>query len=191
MNKIIRGLAYVVGDAVDTDQIIPAEHLVYSMTEPSERRLYGCYALSSVPAEGQGLPFGNIPFSDCSGSSDDSPSRYSVIIGGSNFGCGSSREHAPFAIAEAGCNVVVADSFARIFFRNAVDGGFLVPMESEERLVERVRTNDDVEVDIDLAALKNYTTGEEFLLRPLGEIADIVRAGSVFEYARQKGLISR
>lgn len=189
MKKNIRGPAYVVGDAVDTDQIIPAEHLVYSMTEPSERRLYGTYAMSSVPSAGQGLPFGNTPFSDPNAAPDELPSRYRVIIGGSNFGCGSSREHAPFAIAEAGSKVVVAESFARIFFRNAVDGGFLVPIESRERLIEKIRTGDDVEVDIDLATLTNHTTGEEFLLNPLGEIAEIVAAGSVFEYARQKGLI--
>ncbi len=191
MKETIRGLAYVVGDAIDTDQIIPAEHLVYSMTEPSERRLYGCYAMTSVPVEGQGLPNGGIPFSDCGGSEDDLPSRFRVMIAGSNFGCGSSREHAPFALAEAGCKVVVAESFARIFFRNAVDGGFVVPIESRERLIDKIRTGDEVEVDVDLATLKNHTTGDEFLLSPLGEIAEIVRAGSVFEYARQKGLIPR
>jgi 3-isopropylmalate/(R)-2-methylmalate dehydratase small subunit len=113
------------------------------------------------------------------------------MVAGSNFGCGSSREHAPFALAEAGCKVVVAESFARIFFRNAVDGGFVVPIECRERLIERVRTGDEVEVDIDLGSLKNHTTGDEFLLNPLGEIAEIVRVGGVFEYARQKGLIPR
>jgi 3-isopropylmalate/(R)-2-methylmalate dehydratase small subunit len=181
----------VVGDAIDTDQIIPAEHLVYSMTEPEERRLYGCFAMSSVPKEGQGLPNGGIPFSDCSEEGGEFPSPYRVMVAGSNFGCGSSREHAPFALAEAGCKVVVAESFARIFFRNAVDGGFVVPIECRERLIERVRTGDDVEVDIDLGSLKNHTTGDEFLLNPLGEIAEIVRVGGVFEYARQKGLIPR
>ncbi|MCB0717577.1 MAG: 3-isopropylmalate dehydratase [Bacteroidetes bacterium] len=189
MDKTVRGPAYVVGDSVDTDQIIPAEHLVYSMTEPDERRLYGCYAMSAVPPAGQGLPTGNTPFADCDADREGLPSRFKVIVAGGNFGCGSSREHAPFAISEAGCRVVVAESFARIFFRNAVDGGFLVPIESPQRLIDRIRTGDDVEVDVDSATLTNHTTEETFLLKPLGEVAEIVRAGSVFEYARQKGLI--
>ena len=106
---------------VDTDQIIPAEHLVYSLSDPDERKLYGRYAMSGVPVEGQGLPAGNTPFTE----GDSHRSQYRIIIAASNFGCGSSREHAPFAMMEAGCEAVVAESFARIFYRNAVDGGFV------------------------------------------------------------------
>ncbi|MFW5972540.1 MAG: 3-isopropylmalate dehydratase [Bacteroidota bacterium] len=185
MNKIIRGKAYVVGDAIDTDQIIPAEHLVYSLTKPEERRLYGRHALSGVPVEQQGLPDGHTPFT----APDGYQSAFTVIIAGSNFGCGSSREHAPFALAEAGCEAVVAESYARIFYRNAVDGGFLAPFESMQRLVELVRTGDEVEIDTAVGRLINHTTGEEYLLRPLGDVADILAAGGVFEYARRAGLI--
>ena len=85
MNEIIRGKAYVVGDAIDTDQIIPAAHLVYSMTVPEERRLYGRFALSGVPTAQQGLPDGGRPFTD----PDACESEFKVIIGGGNFGCGS------------------------------------------------------------------------------------------------------
>ena len=185
MKEIIKGPAYVVGDAIDTDQIIPAQHLVYSMTEPEERRMYGRFALSAVPAAQQGLPFGQRPFTEA----DAYASPYKVIIAGGNFGCGSSREHAPFAIAEAGCEAVVAESFARIFYRTAVDGGFLVQLESRVRLIDRIRTGDEVEIDTTQCTLKNHTTGEEFALSPLGDVADILRAGNVFEYARQQGLI--
>lgn len=185
MKSVIRGEAYVVGDAIDTDQIIPAEHLVYSLTKPEEKRMYGRYALSGVPPEQQGLPFGHRPFTE----PDAYRSRYRIIVGGSNFGCGSSREHAPFALQEAGCEAVVAESYARIFYRNAVDGGFLVPFETYDRLVDRIRTGDDLEIDTALGKLTNHTTGEEHLLRPLGDVADILRAGNVFEYARQAGLM--
>lgn len=185
MKETIRGLAYVVGDSVDTDQIISAQHLVYSLTEPDERKQYGRYALSGVPAGQQGLPYGDKPFTKPGAYTSD----YGVIIGGSNFGCGSSREHAPFAIREAGCEAVVAESYARIFYRNSIDGGFLAPFESMERLIDKVRTGDDVELDTSAGTLTNHTTGETFLLKPLGDVADILRAGNVFEYARRAGLI--
>jgi 3-isopropylmalate/(R)-2-methylmalate dehydratase small subunit len=185
MEDIIRGKAYVVGDAIDTDQIIPAEHLVYSLTVPEERRMYGRFALSGVPAEGQGLPAGNTPFS----APDAFESEYRIIVAGSNFGCGSSREHAPFALREAGCRAVVAESYARIFYRNSVDGGFVVPFETRVRLVDAIETGHELEIDVAMGTLANLTTGEQYALEPLGDVADILRAGNVFEYARQAGLI--
>ena len=186
MKEIIKGPAYVVSDSIDTDQIIPAEHLVYSLSDPEEKKFYGRYAMSGVPVQGQGLPFGNLPFTP----PNDFASEFKVIIGGGNFGCGSSREHAPFALQEAGCEAVVAESYARIFYRNAVDGGFLVPFESIERLVERIRTGDEVEIETSLGKLTNLTTGEEFLLKPLGDVAEILKAGDVFEYARRAGMMT-
>lgn len=185
MKEIIRGRAYVVGDSIDTDQIIPAEHLVYSLTEPEERRMYGRFAMSGVPVPQQGLPFGNRPLT----APDAFKSEYTIVIGGGNFGCGSSREHAPFALEEAGIEAVVAESYARIFYRNSVDGGFLVPFETRTKLNDRIRTGDELEIDTTLGKLTNVTTGEEHLLDPLGDVAEILKAGNVFEYARQAGLI--
>ncbi|GAB5521556.1 MAG: 3-isopropylmalate dehydratase small subunit [Rhodothermales bacterium] len=185
MKDIIKGKAYVVGDAIDTDQIIPAEHLVYSLTEPDERKMYGRYSMSGVPKAGQGLPKGNIPFT----APDAFKSEYTIVIGGSNFGCGSSREHAPFSLEEAGCESVIAESYARIFYRNSVDGGFLIPFETKEKLNDKIRTGDELELDTALGKLTNHSTGEEYLLHPLGEVADILKAGNVFEYARQAGLM--
>jgi 3-isopropylmalate/(R)-2-methylmalate dehydratase small subunit len=186
MKDIIRGKAYVVGDSVDTDQIIPARHLVYSMTVPDERKQYGRHALAAVPDEGQGLPFGGIPLTN----PDAWKSEYTFVVAGTNFGCGSSREHAPFALQEAGIEAVIAQSYARIFYRNAVDGGFVVPFETRERLIESVKTGDELEIDSTRSTLKNLTTGEETLLNPLGDVAEILKAGNVFEYARQAGLIT-
>ncbi len=187
MKAQIRGRAYVLGDNIDTDQIIPAAHLVYSLTEPEERKLYGRYALSGVPEDQQGLPEGRKPFTQ----PDRFRSDYTIVVGGKNFGCGSSREHAPFAMREAGCEAVVAESFARIFYRNSVDGGFLAPFEAMERLVDKIRTGDELEIDTANYTLTNLTTGETHLLQPLGDVADILKAGDVFEYARQAGLINR
>ncbi|GAB5536729.1 MAG: 3-isopropylmalate dehydratase small subunit [Rubricoccaceae bacterium] len=186
MNDIIRGLAYVLGDHIDTDQIIPAQHLVYSLTDPEERKMYGKYALSSVPPGQRGLPEGDVPFV----AEGEFASPYTVIVGGGNFGCGSSREHAPFALKEAGIEAVVAESYARIFYRNAVDGGFLAPFETAEKLNDNVKTGDEVEIDTRAGTFTNHTTGESWALQPLGDVAGILEAGGVFEYARQQGLIS-
>ncbi len=186
MEASINGLAYVVGDAIDTDQIIPAEHLVYSLKKPEERRMYGRYAMSGVPTQEQGLPHGHIPFTD----PDKYMSKYTFVIGGVNFGCGSSREHAPFALTEAGAKVVIAESYARIFYRNTIDGGFVIPFESHQKINREIRTGDSLELDTTIGQLTNHTTGKEYLLKPLGDVADILNAGNVFEYARKNGLIS-
>ncbi|MEM1126606.1 MAG: 3-isopropylmalate dehydratase [Bacteroidota bacterium] len=185
MKKQITGLAYVVGDAIDTDQIIPAAHLVYSLTKPEERRLYGRYALSGLPDDQQGLPDGHQPFTP----PEAYESPYTIVVAGSNFGCGSSREHAPFALHVAGCEAVLAESYARIFYRNTVDGGFLVPFETREPLRAHVRTGDRLTIDVPGGLVTNHRTGSEHLLHPLGEVAAILEAGNLFAYARKVGLI--
>ena len=181
----LRGRAYVLGDDVDTDQIIPAQYLFYSMSDPAERRKYAQFANSGVPEGKRGLPAGNIPFVR----EGEERSDFSIIIGGRNFGCGSSREHAPFALAEAGCKAVVAEFYARIFFRNCVNGGFLIPCESTERLIGKIKTGDDVELDADAATLTNHTSGKVYKLKPLGDVKPIVEAGGVFAYAKQAGML--
>lgn len=115
----------------------------------------------------------------------------SVIVAGKNFGCGSSREHAPLAIAEAGAKVVVAEFYARIFFRNCVNGGYLPPCESTQRLVDDIRTGDEVTVDIEAGTLTNHRDGRTYRLKPLGEVKPIIEAGGVFEYARRSGMLAR
>jgi len=186
MNKIIRSKAFVLGNNVDTDQIIPAEHLVYSLNDPEESKLYGKFAFSSVPMEKSGLPGGGIAFI----AEGKLQSEYQIVVAGSNFGCGSSREHAPFALEKAGVKVILAESYARIFFRNAVDGGFVIPFEVKERLTDKVRTGDELEVDVENNVVKNLTTNREFALKPLGDILPILQAGNLFEYAKQTGMMS-
>jgi len=185
MEKKIIGKAYVLGDNIDTDQIIPAEHLVYSTSDPEELKKYGHFALSSVPIEQAGLPFGGKPFID----GDNHKSKFNIIIGGSNFGCGSSREHAPLSLQVAGVKAVVAESYARIFYRNSVDGGFVIPFESSSKLNDKIKTGDDVEVDLESSKIINHTSGETYQLRPLGSVYDIVKSGGLFNYARENKMI--
>lgn len=186
MDNKISGIAYVLGDNIDTDQIIPAEHLVYSTSDPEELKNYGRFALSSVPSDQAGLPEGNKPFIK----GDGYKSEYSIIIGGTNFGCGSSREHAPLALNVAGIKAVVAQSYARIFYRNSIDGGFLVPLETPVKLNTVIRTGDNVEVDLEENTLKNLTTGTVCQLNSLGSVYEIVKAGGLFEYARKSGMLT-
>ncbi|MEN8193636.1 MAG: 3-isopropylmalate dehydratase [Bacteroidota bacterium] len=185
MENTITGKAFVLGDNVDTDQIIPAEHLVYSMDDENEAKMYGKFALSSVPNDESGLPEGGIPFVK----DGDFDSEYSIIIGGSNFGCGSSREHAPYALMKAGCKVIVAESYARIFYRNSVDGGFVVPYEGTQKLNDIIKTGDEVEINLDENKITNLSTSESYDLKPLGSVLPIVSAGGLFEYARKSGMI--
>ncbi len=185
MSQKIIGRAFVLGENIDTDQIIPAEHLVYSLDNEEENKFYGRYALSGVPEALSGLPDGGIPFT----APEKFESQFTIIVAGKNFGCGSSREHAPAALQIAGVKAVVAPSYARIFYRNAVDGGFVIPYESEEDLSEKIHTHDELEIDQQNHSLKNLRTGQQFCLKPLGDVADIIRAGGIFAYARDTGMV--
>src|SRR3989304_319019 len=104
MKDIIRGKAFVLGNNIDTDQIIPAKHLVYSLSDPEERKNYGRYALSGVPEERAGLPQGRVPYVE----DGSHQSRFAIVVGGSNFGGGSSPEHAPVDLHIGGAQGVGA-----------------------------------------------------------------------------------
>jgi 3-isopropylmalate/(R)-2-methylmalate dehydratase small subunit len=186
MQTRIEGLAYVLGDNIDTDQIIPAQYLTYNPSIPAEYKMFGKYALCGVPDDGAGLPKGHVPFH---GPSEEFVSPYRIIVGGKNFGCGSSREHAPIALAAAGIVAVVAEFYARIFYRNSVNGGYLVPIETKHRLVDQVCTGDQLVIDITACSLTNTTTGDQFELLPLGEVLPIIEAGGVFPYAKKEGML--
>jgi 3-isopropylmalate/(R)-2-methylmalate dehydratase small subunit len=186
MEKIIKGKAFVLGDNIDTDQIIPAEHLVYSLSDKEESKKYGQFALSGVPALKSGLPKGGITFIE----GNDFESKFQIIVGGGNFGCGSSREHAPFALQKAGIKAVVAESYARIFYRNSVDGGFLIPYESFGKLTDKIKTFDELEIDLGKNILINLRTNEKFNLKALGSVLPIIEEGGIFQYARKTGMIA-
>jgi 3-isopropylmalate/(R)-2-methylmalate dehydratase small subunit len=187
MHSTITGPAYVLGDNVDTDQIIPAQYLTYNPAIPAEYRMFGKYALSSVPPDRAGLPKGHVPFH----TDDEFISPYKIVIAGKNFGCGSSREHAPIALNAAGIVAVVAEFYARIFFRNSVNGGYLTPFETGDRLCEKICTGDRLELNPAASQLRDLTTGDIWTLKPLGEVAPILEAGGLFEYARKVGMLGR
>jgi len=185
MQETITGRAYVLGDNVDTDQIIPAQWLKLSTTDPEERKYYAAYCLSSVPEGQRGLPQGNVPFVR----DGEFRTDYTIVVGGKNFGSGSSREHAPLALAEAGVTCVIAEFYARIFFRNSVNGGYLVPFESTERLVGKIRTGDELSIDVKSGVVTNNTQGQTYQLKPLGDVLPIIEAGGVFNYAKEAGML--
>jgi 3-isopropylmalate/(R)-2-methylmalate dehydratase small subunit len=181
MQSVFKGPVYVVRDNIDTDQIIPAEFLNLIPTIPDEYEKLGSYAL-------YGLPDSIYPVRFVKPGQLDS--EFPIIVAGKNFGCGSSREHAPIALGSAGCNIVLAESFARIFFRNCVATGELYPCESTERLCDVLATGDVVTVDLDKATVTVERTGKVFSFKPLGDVRPVVDAGGLFNYARQTGMIN-
>jgi len=185
METIITGKAYVLGDNIDTDQIIPAQYLSFNPSLPEERKFFGMYANSGVPENQAGLPQGKTPFVQ----PNQFKSEYTIVVGGKNFGCGSSREHAPLALAEAGIKAVIAEFYARIFFRNSINGGYLLPLESTQRLVEKIRTGDELEIDLKAGKVTNKTQKQTYQLQPVGDVLPIIEAGGVFDYAKKAGML--
>lgn len=180
VKEIITGKVYILDDNIDTDLIIPACYLNLVPTIPEEYRKLGSYALSGLPSsypsfikEGQ------------------TTSEYSLIVAGKNFGCGSSREHAVTSLAAAGIKAVIAESYARIFFRNAVATGELYPMESEQPLREQFKLGVQVEINIGKGTVTNISLGKVFNLKPLGAVGPVVAAGGIFGYARSTGMIRK
>jgi len=182
MQSVFSGPVFVVRDNIDTDQIIPAQYLNLIPTISEEYEKLGSYALA-------GLPESLYPARYVKESQLDS--EYPIVIGGRNFGCGSSREHAPIALGSAGCKVVLAEGFARIFFRNCVATGELYPCECEDRLCEVLKTGDVITVDLDACTATVKTTGKVHKFKALGEVRPVVDAGGLFNYARQTGMMSK
>jgi 3-isopropylmalate/(R)-2-methylmalate dehydratase small subunit len=182
MQSVFKGPVYVVRDNIDTDQIIPAQYLNLVPTIPEEYEKLGAYALSGLPESLYSISFVKENKVD---------SEYPIVVGGRNFGCGSSREHAPIALGSAGCKVVLAEGFARIFFRNCVATGELYPCECVDRLCDILKTGDVVTVDLDAATVTHEATGKAYRFKSLGEVRPVVDAGGLFNYARQTGMIAK
>jgi 3-isopropylmalate/(R)-2-methylmalate dehydratase small subunit len=180
MQSVFTGPVYVVRDNIDTDQIIPAQYLTLVPTMPDEYEKLGSYAMAGLPESLYPTRFVK------EGKLD---SDYAIIVGGKNFGCGSSREHAPIAIGSAGCKIVLAESFARIFFRNSVATGELYPCELTERLCDTLKTGDVLTVDLNAQTATVKNTGKVFKFKPLGDVRPVVDAGGLFNYARKSGMI--
>ena len=148
----IKGKAYVLGDDIDTDQIIPAKYLMYNPADAKERPLFGRFAMDGVPVAGAGLPGGNIQFVDQS-DQNNTKSEYKIIIGGKNFGCGSSREAAVNALTANRIRAVIAPAFGDIHYSNCVKNGVL-PVRLLSTECEQIRSqlhqSPGASIDIDL-----------------------------------------
>ena len=157
------GKAHKYGDHIDTDQIIPAQYLV--TTVPKELALH-CM---------------ETPDPDFVKRVKDGD----VMIAGINFGCGSSREHAPIAITGAGISCVIAKSFARIFFRNAINLGLPV-LESPEA-ADAIEQGDEIDVDLATGTIRNLTTEQVFKAKPFEPfMMEIMEAGGLIEYTKRR-----
>lgn len=157
-----RGRAHLLPDDVDTDQIIPGEYLTTVTREE-----LGEYALQGYDES----------FTDRLETGD-------ILVAGENFGLGSSREAAPVALRNAGVGAVVAESFARIFYRNAINVG--LPIVTVDGITDAVGDGDTVTVDVELGTVINETTGEEFETSPFPEdLLEILQAGGLVAYRQQ------
>jgi 3-isopropylmalate/(R)-2-methylmalate dehydratase small subunit len=157
------GTAHKYGRDIDTDVIIPARYLNTSVPEELAKHCMEDLDANFVS---------KIEFGD-------------ILVAEENFGCGSSREHAPISIKAAGISVVIAKSFARIFYRNAINTGLPI-MESPEA-VDGIRDGDDVEVDADAGVIVNLTHGETYKAQPFPPfVKDIIEKGGLIEAVRQK-----
>jgi 3-isopropylmalate/(R)-2-methylmalate dehydratase small subunit len=159
----VTGRAWKFGNNVDTDGIIPARYL--NTTDPLE---LAAHCMEDVDAA----------FAKKVAAGD-------VIVAESNFGCGSSREHAPIAIRAAGVSCVIAQSFARIFFRNSINIGLPI-FESPEAAAE-IQDGDEVSVDIERARIVNLTSGRTYSALPLSdEIREMIADGGLVNHVRKK-----
>jgi 3-isopropylmalate/(R)-2-methylmalate dehydratase small subunit len=187
--NIITGIAYVLGDKVDTDQIIPADRLTWDPSKPEERLKLGSYAFDGLPDEYKKVcPFIREDEREAI-AQGKSKARYNIIIAGRNFGTGSSREHAANALGAAGIEVIVAKGYARIFFENCVATGEVIPATSMEYLADKFKTGDEVEVYVENGYIFNKTQKIKYEIEPLGYILPMVKAGGLFAFAREENLI--
>ena len=156
---------YVYGDNVDTDVIIAARYL----NDPDERNL-AAHCMEDIDPQ----------FSSTVEAGD-------IIVGGANFGCGSSREHAPLAIKASGVKCVIAASFARIFYRNAINIGFPI-MECPEAAAE-IKAGDSVSVEFNTGKIVDETTGKPYQAAPFPEfINGIIENGGLMNSLKARGL---
>ncbi len=179
MSALIEGSIFVVKDNIDTDQIIPAQYLNLVPTIPDEYEKLGSYALIGLPENLYPTRF----MTD-----GKMKTEYAIVVAGRNFGCGSSREHAPIAMGAAGVEAVIAESYARIFFRNCVATGELYPVESTSRLCDVLKTGQRGKLDLDASSL--VVEGKTYSLKALGEVKPVIDEGGIFNFARKQGLIA-
>jgi 3-isopropylmalate/(R)-2-methylmalate dehydratase small subunit len=161
MNTLKGKIHKYIQDNIDTDVIIPGPYL-----KIHDHKELGKHAMEGIDPN----------FSEKIREGD-------FLLTGKNFGCGSSREHAPIALHQVGIRAILSPSFARIFYRNAVDGGYLLPIEIDPNIIEKISDNDEIEIDLDNNSIKNSTTNEKYEIKPFPEIiGKIVKAGGLLYF---------
>jgi 3-isopropylmalate/(R)-2-methylmalate dehydratase small subunit len=170
MKDKIAGKAYVVKNDINTDLIIPARYLTTMDSKELAK-----HAMEDLDPKEYPVPF--LKEGKCD---------YNIIIAGYNFGCGSSREHAPIALREAGIEAVVAPSFARIYYRNSVNGGIILPLESTLDLTRFFETGDEVEIDLKDLGIESHIKMRTYPIKPFGPVKNIIDAGGLTAYNLQK-----
>jgi 3-isopropylmalate/(R)-2-methylmalate dehydratase small subunit len=162
MKTIMEGKAFVFGNNLDTDQIYPGKYLELANTEDITK-----HALEGADPN----------FVKMFRPGD-------IIVGGTNFGCGSSREQAAIALKGIGSGAILAESFARIFYRNAINLG--VPLLVSPGIGNRVSQEDILEIDIEIGRAHNRTTGEDLEIQPLSDyVLDILRMGGIKPFVKR------
>ncbi len=148
-------------DSIDTDVILPGQYLtLHDHDELGEHAMEGLDPNFHSKAK-----------------------QANIIVTGKNFGCGSSREHAPIAISACGIKAVLALSFARIFYRNSVDGAYLLPIEIDEKTYASISEKDELEIDTGKNEIKNLTKNQTYAMKPFPDlIGKIIEAGGLFKY---------
>ncbi len=160
---MLKGHVFKYGANVDTDVIIPARYLNVSETSELAR-----HCMEDI---------------DRDFASKVQPGD--IIVATANFGCGSSREHAPLAIKGAGVSAVIAKSFARIFFRNAINIG--LPLLESAEAVDNTDSGDELEIDLTAGKIKNLTKGKEFTAKPYPPfMSELITAGGLVEYTKER-----
>ena len=160
----IHGKVHKYGDNVDTDVIIPARYL--NVSDPEHLRAHCMEDIDKNFAE--------------------TVKNGDIMVGGENFGCGSSREHAPMAIKASGISLIIAKSFARIFYRNSINIG--LPILECREACDDIDKGDEVEADLSLGIIKNLTKGKEYKAIPFPEfITELISAGGLVSYVNKKG----
>lgn len=160
---ILKGKAWKYSDDVNTDEIIPARYL--NTSDPQE---LASHCMEDIdPDFMKKISVGDI------------------IVAGKNFGCGSSREHAPLAIKVAGISCVIAKSFARIFFRNSINIG--LPILECEEAASKIQENDQIEIDLTTGAITNITKNETYQAKPFPEFMQkIISSGGLMNYVMNR-----
>jgi 3-isopropylmalate/(R)-2-methylmalate dehydratase small subunit len=160
---LLKGRVWRFGNDIDTDAIIPARYL--NTSDPKELARH--------------------VMEDADKNFSDKLKAGDLIVAGKNFGCGSSREHAPIAIKASGIQAVIAKSFARIFYRNAFNIG--LPIFESSDASERIKEGDNIELDADNGIIKNLTTGEQYKAEPIPPfMQELIAAGGLIEWTKKR-----